>query len=251
MCMHPIFLTKNVIGIYNTNPLFRKRFIHCTMVIPFILHWPSLFFSKVSNLLKKVLITRVITPGLYFPNYCITYFPHDISRYFKKCEHVNLRREWTRAVFAELYYKANNQKIADEKKVDYQEGLEKSRADSAARSRDSYMKDPEKSCARSRKSYMKDPEKSRANSAARSCESYKKDLEKSRDDSAAWSHESYLKDSEKSRTRNHESYMKDLEKSRADSAAWSHESYKKDLENSHWNETSLAISYKSKKTAAA
>ena len=36
--------------------------------------------------------------------------------------------------------------IADKKKADYQEGLEKSRADSAVRSRDSYMKDPEKSC---------------------------------------------------------------------------------------------------------
>ena len=53
-----------------------------------------------------------------------------------------------RAVFEELYYTANNQKMhADKKKADYQEGLEKSRADSAARSRDSYMKDPEKSCA--------------------------------------------------------------------------------------------------------
>ena len=48
-------------------------------------------------------------------------------------------------------------------KTDYQ-GLEKSRADSAAQSRDSYMKDPEKSHARSRESYMKDPEKSRADS---------------------------------------------------------------------------------------
>ena len=49
MCMGPIFLTKNVIGIYNTNLLFRERFIHCTLVIPFILRWPLLFFSKVSN----------------------------------------------------------------------------------------------------------------------------------------------------------------------------------------------------------
>ena len=49
-----------------------------------------------------------------------------------------------RAVFEELYYTANDQKIADEKKTDYQESLEKSRADCAARSRDSYMKDPEK-----------------------------------------------------------------------------------------------------------
>ena len=83
------FLTKNVIGVYNTNLLFRKRFILCAMVIPFMLHWPSLFFSKVSNSRKKVLIT----PGLYFPNYCITYSPCDILYDFKKCEHVNLREE--------------------------------------------------------------------------------------------------------------------------------------------------------------
>ena len=126
-------------------------------MIPFILHWPSLFFSKVSNSRKKVLIT----PGLYFPNYCVTYLPRDISRDVNKCEHVNLRRE-------ELYYTANIQKIADKKKADYQEGLEESRADSAARSRDSYLKDPEKSCARSRESYMKNQEKNRADSAARS-----------------------------------------------------------------------------------
>ena len=88
-CTGPNFLTKNVIGIYNTNPLFRKRFIHCTLVIPFILHWPSLFFSKVSNSRQKVLIT----PGLYFPNYCITYLPRDISCDFTKCEYVNFRRE--------------------------------------------------------------------------------------------------------------------------------------------------------------
>ena len=44
-----------------------------------------------------------------------------------------------------MYYAANNQKIADKKKADYREGLEKSRADSAARSRECYMKDPEKS----------------------------------------------------------------------------------------------------------
>ena len=109
----------------------------------------------------------------------------------------HLRREWTHAVFKELYYAANNQKIADKKKADYQEGLEKSHADSAAQSHDSYMKDPEKSRAWSRESYMKDPEKCHADSAARS-----------------------------------------------------HESYKKDLEKSYWNETGLAISYKSKKAAA-
>ena len=49
------------------------------------------------------------------------------------------------AVF-ELYYAASNQKITDKKKVDYQESLEKSCADCAAPSRDSYMKDPEKTC---------------------------------------------------------------------------------------------------------
>ena len=43
--------------------------------------------------------------------------------------------------------------------------------DSAALSRESYLKDPEKSHARNRESYMKDPQKSRADSAARSCES--------------------------------------------------------------------------------
>ena len=68
---------------------------------------------------------------------------------------------------------ANNQKIADKKKTDYHEGLEKSYVDSAARSRDNYMKDLEKSRPRSRVIYMKDLEKSRADSAARSCESYK------------------------------------------------------------------------------
>ena len=116
------------------------------MVIPFILHWPSLFLSKVSNSQKKVLIT----PGLYLRNHCITYLPRDISHDFKKCEHVNLRQEWTLVVFEELYFAENNQKIADKKKVDYQEALEKSRADSAEQNRDSYMKDPEKSHAWSR-----------------------------------------------------------------------------------------------------
>ena len=43
---------------------------------------------------------------------------------------------------------ANNQKIADEKKANYQEGLENNHADSGAQSCDSYMKDPEKSCTR-------------------------------------------------------------------------------------------------------
>ena len=86
------------------------------------------------------------------------YLPRDISRDFKKCEHVNLRGEWMHVVFEELYYAANNQKIADKKKAIYQEALEKSRADSATWSHDSYMKDPEKSHAQSCESYMKDPE---------------------------------------------------------------------------------------------
>ena len=74
-------------------------------------------------------------------------------------------------------------------------------------------------------------------------------MEKSHDDGATRSCESYLKDPEKSRARDRESYMKDPEKSRADSAAQNRESYENDLK-SHWNETGLAISYKSKKTAA-
>ena len=74
-CTGLIFLTNNVIGDYNTNLLFRKRFIHCAMMIPFILHWPSLLFC---NSRKKV----SITPGLYFPNYCVTYLSRDISRDF-------------------------------------------------------------------------------------------------------------------------------------------------------------------------
>ena len=112
-------------------------------MIPFILHQPSLFFSKVSNSQKKV----SITPGFYFPNYFVTYLPYDISHDVNKCEYVNLRREWTRAVFQEA---ANDQKIADKKMADYQEGSAKSSIDSAAQSHDSYTKDPEKGCARSR-----------------------------------------------------------------------------------------------------
>ena len=59
-----------------------------------------------------------------------------------------------RVVFEELYYAANNQKIADKKKANYQQALEESRADSATQSRDSYMKDPEKSRAQSHESYI-------------------------------------------------------------------------------------------------
>ena len=108
---------------------------------------------------------------------------------------------------------AKNQKMADKKKADYQEGLEKSRAGSAAWCRDSYIKDQEKSCAQSRESYMKDLEKSRADRAAWSCGSYKKDLAMIVLHGAV--RESYLKDLEKSCARNCESYMKDPEMSHA------------------------------------
>ena len=50
--------------------------------------------------------------------------------------------------------------------------LEKSRNDSAARTRESYLKDPEKSHAQNCENYMKDPEKNHADSAARSRKSY-------------------------------------------------------------------------------
>ena len=59
-----------------------------------------------------------------------------------------------------------------------------------------------------------------------------------------------MKDTEKSCAQSRNSYMKDLEKSRADIAAGSCKIYEKDLEKSGWNETGLAISYNSKKTAA-
>ena len=49
-----------------------------------------------------------------------------------------------RVVFEELCYAESNQKVADKKKADYQDSVQKSRADSAVWSCDSYMKDPEK-----------------------------------------------------------------------------------------------------------
>ena len=45
-------------------------------------------------------------------------------------------------------YEENKEKIADKKKVNYQEDLKKKSTDSATRSHESYMKDQEKSCAR-------------------------------------------------------------------------------------------------------
>ena len=93
---------------------------------------------------------------------------------------------------------ANNQKIADKKKANYQEALEKSHADVQHEAVQLHERPGEKSCT-SRKSYMKDSEKSRADSAARSCESYLKDPEKSCADIAAGSREIYKKDLENSR----------------------------------------------------
>ena len=153
---------------------------------------------------------------------------------------MNLRGEWTRVVFEELYYTANNQKIADKKKADYQEALEKSHADSAARSRDSYMKDLEKkvwtrelkrrvnACSiRGVVLWGKQSEDSWQKKA-----DYQEALENSRADSAARSRDRYMKDTEKSCAQSHDKViiMKYLEKSRADTAAWSREIYEKDLE---------------------
>ena len=128
-----------------------------------------------SNSQKKVLIT----PGLYFPNYYVTYLPRDISRDFTKCEHVN-----PLAVFKELYYMANDQKMADKKKADYQECLEKRRADSAARSHDKTQRKVVHETVkviRKRVVLTVQQEATKVN---------KSDLEKSSDDSAARSRES-------------------------------------------------------------
>ena len=49
-------------------------------------------------------------------------------------------KEAKKRSYNKRYYVENKEKIADKKKTDYQDNLEKSRADSAARSRKSYMK---------------------------------------------------------------------------------------------------------------
>ena len=64
--------------------------------------------------------------------------------------------------------------------------MEKSHDDSVAWSRESYLKDPKESHAQNHASYMKDLEKSCADSAARSPESYKKDLENVTEMKLAW-----------------------------------------------------------------
>ena len=89
----------------------------------------SCFIGLHCSSLRWVICERSVNNS--WPNYCVMYLPCDISRDFKKCENVNLRGEWTRVVFETLCYAANNQEVADKKKADYQEGLEKSRADSA------------------------------------------------------------------------------------------------------------------------
>ena len=89
-----------------------------------------------------------------------------------------------------LYYAANGQKIANKKKVDYQEGSEKSRADSAAEAVIAIQKTRRKAVHEAAKITWRIRKRlSRADSAARSHKSYKKDLEKRRDDNAAQSRE--------------------------------------------------------------
>ena len=162
------------------NPLLRKRFIHCALMIPFILHWPLLFFSKVSNSRKKVLIT----PGLYFPNYCVTYLPRDISRDFNKCEHVNLRREWKRAVFGVVLHSKQSEDSWQKEGGLSRRSREEPCWQCSTKPWRLHERPGEKLCKKPRK-FMKNQEKSCVDSAEQSRESYKNDLEKSRNDSAA------------------------------------------------------------------
>ena len=115
--------------------------------------------------------------------------------------------------------------MADKKKADYQEGLEKSCADSAAQSHDSYMKDPEKVVHKAVKVTWRFRKRVMLTVQHKAAKVNKNDLEKSHNDSAAWSRESCLKDPEKRHVRNCVSYMEDPEKSCADSAVWNCESY--------------------------
>ena len=83
-------------------------------------------------------------------------------------------------------------KDSRQKWTDYREYVKKSRADSAARIRESYMKVPEKSA---------------ADSTAQRHESYKRDPKKSRADSAAWSKANYDKDVKASYTLKRQRYV--------------------------------------------
>ena len=97
--------------------------------------------------------------------------------------------------------------------------MEKSRSDSAARSKENYDKDPEsgiKSTARSKACYDEDPE-SCIKSMARSKACYDKDPG------------SGIKSTDRSKACNN----KDVDKSRADSAARSKANYEKNIEASH------------------
>ena len=115
------------------------------------------------------------------------------------------------------YYTDNTDKISEKKRDSYREELDKSCADSAARSKSSYDKDIKKSradsAARRKEAYNRDP-KSAEKSAARSKSYYHEDIEKSRADSAA---------------RGKSFYDKDVNKSRADSAARSKANYEHDI----------------------
>ena len=103
-------------------------------------------------------------------------------------------------------------------KLHYAKDIEKSRADSATRSKASYDNDPDsgiKSTVRSKLHYDKDIEKSRADSATRSKASYDKDPD------------SGLKSTVRSKLQ----YDKDIKKNRADSATRSKATYEKDPES--------------------
>ena len=149
------------------------------------------------------------------------------------------------AVFKELYYASNDQKMADKKKANYQEGLEKSHADSTAWSRDSYMKDPEKIRARSHKSYIKNPERVMLTVQHEAAKVIR----------TTWRRVMMivLQGAMRVTWRTLRNVMHETAK-----ITWrirkrviltvQHETAKvnkKDLEESHWNETGLAISYKS------
>ena len=69
---------------------------------------------------------------------------------------------------------ANNQKIADEKKVNYQEAYIRAVLTVQHEAVTATRKDPEKSHTQSHESYMKDPEKSCADCAVQSRKSYMK-----------------------------------------------------------------------------
>ena len=88
--------------------------------------------------------------------------------WFQKVRTRELRGERTRVVFEELYYAANNQKIADIKKRNYQQALREEPCWQCSMKPWQLQdwKDQDKSHSQSHESYMKNPEKSLADSAA-------------------------------------------------------------------------------------